>query len=334
MNTPCIPIRSFDGAPSFHHPEAIRPLYENDFHIDRQLLRDILALPRETLLDDLAAVLDDARNRYEVLAKAAIDAPDDEFFARELSFALHAMLLLQEIDCPRAFDLALAFLASENADWIDNQAFVDFWLGDHLTESLWQVFFRLGKGREQELADFVFMRGLDIYSVNPATTALEQIALHHPERARDIQRLFETVFQGFLAENDEEAAVDAELVAMVLENYATTSPYPVSPLVRELFQNEMVDESVCGDYDELMEVALEPLENRIRKCLDVVSLYDDVVDNWGRRISDPLNYRSEDDLDDSSECDAPQPYIAEPKIGRNDPCPCGSGKKYKKCCLK
>jgi uncharacterized protein YecA (UPF0149 family) len=22
-----------------------------------------------------------------------------------------------------------------------------------------------------------------------------------------------------------------------------------------------------------------------------------------------------------------------PKIGRNDPCPCGSGKKYKKCCM-
>ena len=23
----------------------------------------------------------------------------------------------------------------------------------------------------------------------------------------------------------------------------------------------------------------------------------------------------------------------EPKIGRNDPCPCGSGRKYKHCCL-
>ena len=22
-----------------------------------------------------------------------------------------------------------------------------------------------------------------------------------------------------------------------------------------------------------------------------------------------------------------------PKVGRNEPCPCGSGKKYKKCCL-
>jgi uncharacterized protein YecA (UPF0149 family) len=28
------------------------------------------------------------------------------------------------------------------------------------------------------------------------------------------------------------------------------------------------------------------------------------------------------------------PLIITPKIGRNDPCPCGSGKKHKKCCLK
>jgi preprotein translocase subunit SecA len=43
------------------------------------------------------------------------------------------------------------------------------------------------------------------------------------------------------------------------------------------------------------------------------------------------------------ECDDPEDYALEalpntglrrgPKIGRNDPCPCGSGKKYKKCCL-
>ncbi len=31
---------------------------------------------------------------------------------------------------------------------------------------------------------------------------------------------------------------------------------------------------------------------------------------------------------------APKPFVREPKIGRNDPCPCGSGKKYKKCCGK
>jgi len=59
---------------------------------------------------------------------------------------------------------------------------------------------------------------------------------------------------------------------------------------------------------------------------------------------------SEDDLDELEElraraasyertldqltAAAPKPVRADPKIGRNDPCPCGSGKKYKKCCGK
>ncbi len=34
----------------------------------------------------------------------------------------------------------------------------------------------------------------------------------------------------------------------------------------------------------------------------------------------------------SEGAEAPQPIRRdEPKVGRNDPCPCGSGKKYKKC---
>ena len=28
-----------------------------------------------------------------------------------------------------------------------------------------------------------------------------------------------------------------------------------------------------------------------------------------------------------------EPIVMDKKVGRNDPCPCGSGKKYKKCCL-
>jgi len=29
---------------------------------------------------------------------------------------------------------------------------------------------------------------------------------------------------------------------------------------------------------------------------------------------------------------SPKTKIAQKKVGRNEPCPCGSGKKYKKCC--
>lgn len=36
---------------------------------------------------------------------------------------------------------------------------------------------------------------------------------------------------------------------------------------------------------------------------------------------------------DSTQNDKPQTYVkTTPDVGRNDPCTCGSGKKYKKCC--
>ncbi|MFH1935153.1 MAG: PBPRA1643 family SWIM/SEC-C metal-binding motif protein [Pseudomonadota bacterium] len=44
-----------------------------------------------------------------------------------------------------------------------------------------------------------------------------------------------------------------------------------------------------------------------------------------------------DKLEDISEVqrllNPPKPKQAGPKVGRNDPCPCGSGKKFKKCCM-
>lgn len=58
-------------------------------------------------------------------------------------------------------------------------------------------------------------------------------------------------------------------------------------------------------------------------------------------LFDRLSGRPEDDYDDDDRlADMPYegeitPYVrAEPKVGRNDPCTCGSGKKYKKCCGK
>jgi Preprotein translocase subunit SecA (ATPase, RNA helicase) len=48
--------------------------------------------------------------------------------------------------------------------------------------------------------------------------------------------------------------------------------------------------------------------------------------------SKKLQYKREDLFKEGEEV-ASQPVRVQ-KIGRNDPCPCGSGKKYKKCCGK
>jgi SWIM/SEC-C metal-binding protein len=42
--------------------------------------------------------------------------------------------------------------------------------------------------------------------------------------------------------------------------------------------------------------------------------------------------KPEDISDVERALQARQPALPTPKIGRNEPCPCGSGKKFKKCC--
>ncbi|BAI99983.1 hypothetical protein SVI_0013 [Shewanella violacea DSS12] len=50
-------------------------------------------------------------------------------------------------------------------------------------------------------------------------------------------------------------------------------------------------------------------------------------------FDDLMNTPSELDERYFEALDYQQPFIADIQVGRNDPCPCGSGKKYKKCCL-
>ena len=48
-----------------------------------------------------------------------------------------------------------------------------------------------------------------------------------------------------------------------------------------------------------------------------------------------MNIEGENNVQKTNKTEKPQPIVnSGPKIGRNDPCPCGSGKKYKNCCGK
>ncbi|WMJ78176.1 MULTISPECIES: SEC-C metal-binding domain-containing protein [unclassified Sedimentibacter] len=52
------------------------------------------------------------------------------------------------------------------------------------------------------------------------------------------------------------------------------------------------------------------------------------MNEWSNIFDDDKRKKIKKDFNRSKQ------VIAETKIGRNDPCPCGSGKKYKKCCGK
>jgi preprotein translocase subunit SecA len=50
------------------------------------------------------------------------------------------------------------------------------------------------------------------------------------------------------------------------------------------------------------------------------------IERRQQRHQQDLQYQS-----GGAAAEAPKPVRAGAKVGRNDPCPCGSGKKYKKC---
>ena len=88
------------------------------------------------------------------------------------------------------------------------------------------------------------------------------------------------------------------------------------------------------------EVNLEELteESAITLDIDLEKLYYNMLaakapwlyglSEWDARLSAERRHEI------TKEFRSSQIFVREKKIGRNDPCPCGSGKKYKKCCGK
>jgi hypothetical protein len=64
---------------------------------------------------------------------------------------------------------------------------------------------------------------------------------------------------------------------------------------------------------------------------------DDLGDEWDELDGDEEDggFDDGDDLDEDDLAQKEESITVvrhEPRVGRNDPCPCGSGKKFKKCC--
>ena len=60
-----------------------------------------------------------------------------------------------------------------------------------------------------------------------------------------------------------------------------------------------------------------------------------IFEKHGWRYSIELDPDQPEDISELERLLNPaQPKIVEKKVGRNEPCPCGSGNKYKKCCGK
>jgi len=94
------------------------------------------------------------------------------------------------------------------------------------------------------------------------------------------------------------------------------------PELRRAYDDGLIEPQFIAP-SELDEVEAAPRGRLLEKTRERYPPIDDVVvaTAWWGRSADALESAL-----------AAQPYRAPPKVGLNDPCPCGSGKKFKKCC--
>lgn len=81
-------------------------------------------------------------------------------------------------------------------------------------------------------------------------------------------------------------------------------------------------------------------ENEIREMIASVLTEEMAYMTNNKKVFDEERYAKKLSLlpdslegyDDRGTAAVPEPVRVGPSVGRNEPCPCGSGKKYKKCC--
>ena len=314
-------------APSFHHPE-IKVLYEKGLHIEAAELQTILNLPRPALVQDLEAILADSREHFSYYEKLWDEEPEDEF----QDAPLNAIMLLGELQSKASMPAILEWLSGP-------EAFLDFWVGDHLTETIWEAVYKLLPADWELLEVFLKKPDVNLFARTVVTQALNQLVLRQPEYYAAVVSLYERVLTYYQLHQSEDKD---DFLSMLAGEAIELQAKELIPLLTMLHDTIPLDEMIAGSKEEIVsDMEREPV---IREMLPIAERYQEIVTNWAgyTETDDELEddeSANEADADwkpwDDEEEDKPEllPVRTEPKIGRNDPCPCGSGKKYKKCHL-
>jgi uncharacterized protein YecA (UPF0149 family) len=107
--------------------------------------------------------------------------------------------------------------------------------------------------------------------------------------------------------------------------------------IRQAYEDDLVQSFVIG-WPEVEEALARGKEAAIEELKGRYSLITDTADELGwwacfREDASNVGRRKAALSLPQFGLAAPKPTRrAQPKVGRNDPCPCGSGKKFKKCC--
>ncbi len=301
--------------PEFTNKE-INWLYEYGLQIDKEKLKSILELPYDSLVSDLTLVLKDAIYRYEYFRK--LTDQRGEWQESSLSFPVHAVFLLGEMKAEESLPVILE-------TFHQGEEFIEFWYGDFMTGNLWEPIYYIAGNQLDVLKQFALSPGIWTYARTEIASCVGQIALHQPDRKEEIIQWFRDLFRTLAGASLDDEIIDSDFIGLAICDVIEMQASELLPEIKRLYDLSYVGTGISGSFDEVKRDINGPFrEFYKKKLLNIFDRYGEITSTW-------YGYTTKDD---SSEYLDDEPYRAGPKIGRNDPCPCGSGKKYKNCCLK
>jgi hypothetical protein len=313
--------------PNFNHPE-INIIYEKDITaISEEEIKQILSLPRESLIIDLLHVLDDGIDRYNYFKKIEEESGWD---GNKFSFLLQAMYLLAELKAENSTPKILEILRQ-------NEDFHDFYLNDLLNEMVWEVIYKTSENNLDELKKFMCEPYVNPNAKTEVSVAVMQIYHNNPKRKEEVINWYNHIFETYAKSEIKDNIIDSEMLGLVMTEIMDAQLKELIPSAEKLFDKNYVGVGVCGNFDEFVSETsgrnksgnyIKTQQNIYEQYQEIKSWSDNSEDEW---IEDYDDYYDDEDMPYYPP--SSQPIINEIKVGRNDPCPCGSGKKYKKCCL-
>lgn len=247
---------------------------------------------------------------------------------------LYGIFLLAQFQ-DREFFPKLMELASLPEDTLD------FLIGDVLTEDFGSILYNTYNGEITLLKQAVKNKKSSDFARAQMLDVMGQLYLDQKLEKQEWQDFLREIVYG-------KKRIGDYIYTSVADTICRCHFADMLPELRRLYLDKRVDEYAIGGYDESVDCLFTYGKSKDKFCKSPIDAIKSLR-GWAMyEDSAPDSADEDDDEDDACAMDdvldrkfagildefggVEQRRVV--KIGRNDPCPCGSGKKYKQCCLK
>ena len=332
----------------YNHPSIIEAISEEDIMEVKPLtIEGICSRDRETLIQDLEHHFLTPIYNLALLEEDIID--DDEFDELTEFLDLDLVVILiehlrSEASVPVLLEVLKQSPLFEEEYTIVTETFYDYVLKEALVV--------LGANYVPDIMDCILKDYLSPEALHLLFEVLASIRYHYPEKSVEIDSVSKLFLEVLDSRYD---TFPQEDIMPVIRFSLAIGQREITEYIQQLKSEERIDEREDSFGDEHFLMSKEEKNDYVLKTLsgsleERVSRLQENMDSFFSNsmfekppLEEVFSYLNDEELEPDlndeetpwTEPRAPMTiaHRKEHNVGRNDPCPCGSGKKYKKCCL-